>query len=196
MANLTLQGLTNPTNSFYVESSGLSQGFAVYNPDTYWFYKAGKIAKDDGNVYYGGLPVQILASSLGSSDLPSISLAINISQIDGFTIFNQSNNLTLIGCNDAPIITGGGTINTVKKGIRVKLAVKCDPTLRSKIGNSINAIKLSWDFAKNMLIEATEDATSLDVTLISLALNNSRIVKIENNTYKWSDGETCALIEI
>ena len=196
MANLVLQGVQTARNSFYISSDGLLQGMAMAEPDTHFRYRAGRIKKSDSNIYYGGLPITISVAAINSSISPTIELATTIDKINGFTIFNQSNNLMIVGNNDVQIMTGGGTINTVKLGSRVKLAVKCDPNLRTKIDGSVTDVKLSWDFNRNMLIEATGSATPLNVALHSIALSNSRVVSIENNEYKWRDGETCALIEL
>lgn len=196
MANVTLQGTSFANNSFYTDSTGLMQGMAYDEPDTRYRYRAGKIASTDQDVYYGGLPVTIKVTAVNSSIIPTISLAKSVDQISGFTIFNQSNNLILVGASEVGIMTGGGTINTVKLGTKVKVAVVCDPALRTKLNNQIDAVKVTWDFTANMLVEATGSAVPLNVTLLDIGLSNSRVVKATNGTYTWSENGNCALIEI
>ncbi|MDI2113063.1 hypothetical protein [Commensalibacter nepenthis] len=188
-------GTSFASGSFSTDSSGYTHGIMEADPAARYAITAGKIKQTDKNIYFGGMPIVENVSEMRGNPLPYIQLATASDTPIGFTVFNQANNLFILGANQVPTTTGGGTINYVRFGSNARVALTCDPALRFSLNQPVSTLKVAWDFDKNQLV-AAGSGTALPVKVLSLSLQNSKTVQFNQDTQiiSWNPNGSCALV--
>lgn len=188
-------GTSFASGSFYTDSTGYTQGVMEADPSSRYSLVAGRVAVTDTNIYYGGLPIVENISEMKGHPQAVIQLAIASDVVTGFTVFNQANNLYVLGSNQVPMTTGGGTINYLRFGSKARVALACDPALRKSLNKPIDSLKVAWDFTNNQLVEASAD-NALSIKVIAFGLQNSKTVTLNQSTQNmsWNTTGNCALV--
>lgn len=84
---------TNARGTFYAKSDGLIQGVALDDPAARYALASGTLASDEIKPLWGGLPVNELVPGASSAPRGSIiKRAASLSQLVGFSVFNQAHN--------------------------------------------------------------------------------------------------------
>ena len=110
MANLSLNPMatTNALGSFGVQSDGYIQGVALDDPANRFNLAAGTVAATETKPLWGGLPVAELLPGTSSSPRGSyIRRAVSVTELEGFTVFNQAHNGLTTPQSPVPLYASG-----------------------------------------------------------------------------------------
>ena len=143
---------TNAAGSFNVSSTGYIAGMLLQNPVENFKIAGGVVGSTETIPMWGGIgitesiPVPGYSPTHQMASLGGIlTRATTEANLTGFTVFDQSQSLITTPQSPVPQAGSGNTINMVRLGSNVRLAVACDASLSSIEGDPINQ-QVSWDF--------------------------------------------------
>jgi hypothetical protein len=166
---------TVASGSFNVATTGYVAGTLLDNPAEIMKIAQGIVAQTETYPMWGGIGISeyipnpagiVTPSGFGASPDTTIALGPNLVRatsigtnpitaaapvLTGFTVFNQSQALVNTPQSPVPAAGSGGSINFVRIGSGVRLAVQCNPVLASLQGDPIN-FAVSWDFGSQELV--------------------------------------------
>jgi hypothetical protein len=132
---------TNANSGFGVDWGGGFQGVAMPDPATRCALRNGILSTSETLPLWGGLPInEVLGNVLGST----IARATSVSNITGFSVFDQGYAALSSPQSPVPLIYPGGTISFYRLKSGARLWLPCALNIGGP-GSSFNS-KLSWDF--------------------------------------------------
>lgn len=168
---------TNAAGSFNISTTGFIAGMLLDNPVELFKIAGGIVASTETIPMWGGIAITESIPTPGYSPTRQmdslgglLTRATSESNLTGFTVFNQSQSLITTPQSPVPQAGSGNSINQVRLGSNVRLAVACDASLASIEGDPINQ-QVSWDFNAQALT-AFDSATS-NVTINTLTWANT-----------------------
>ena len=158
MANLSLNPMatTNALGSFGVQSDGYIQGVALDDPANRFNLAAGTVAATETKPLWGGLPVAELLPGTSSSPRGSfIRRAASVSELEGFTVFNQAHNGLTTPQSPVPLYASGMSVSYYRLGSNMRVPLKASAQVVA-LGTSGASVKtpLAWDFVNNQITTA------------------------------------------
>lgn len=188
---------TVPTGNFVVSTEGFYAGSTKANPSTRQRLESGVIASSVSQSLWGGMPVTVGVDADGSQGFGS-SLTVPTSQatINGFTVFDQAYNGTIVPGNSVPLYAPGQTINYFRIGSGQTIRVQCLASLVATLeaGNADQA--LYWDPALFQLTASgTAGAIQLPASVQIKSVNtNSKVVSYSGGVASWVAGAVAEII--
>lgn len=188
---------TNFGGTFVVQSDGYVQGLIMDDPAL-----RNEIA---GALVGSGVTTPMWGGEAITEDLPAavpqplgnnVILATSYANLTGFTIFNQAGAGVVSAQSQVPLYSALMSVNIVRLGSGLRIAVKCDPTLAAALlGGAINQ-QVSWDFTNQQLVAFS--STALACKVLDVQVGNSKTVTYNSGTgfATWNPSGTCALIQI
>jgi hypothetical protein len=165
---------SNAGGLFATASDGLVQGEYQFDPVSRQYLAGGYVASTETLGMYGGIaisesiPLSGVAQAIGGS----IARASAIANITGFTVATQMHNgIVTQGVVGPGLVTAGMSVQFARLGSKVRLAVKCDPSLVDLDGGLINQ-QVSWDFNNQVLAPYETTATYALATAAATYNNN------------------------
>lgn len=184
---------TNAAGSFNIETTGFVQGTLLDNPAGNMHIAGGIVALTANTSMWGGMGITELIPYPGGLTTPNgygasqetwnalggnLLLAQTIggtNPLTGFTVFNMAQALVNMPQSPVPAAGPGASINYVRLGSGVRLAVACDPTLVSLEGGVITQ-QVSWDFNEQQLIPYSASYNQIAFSAMSWASTNGGTV--------------------
>jgi hypothetical protein len=167
--------------TFFVHSEGYIQGHILDNPVELMRIAGGVVASTEtfpmwaGVGIYEDIPYPYPNMTAPADQLGSIvGRATSISgtnPLRGFTVANQAHAMLITPQSEAAAMPAGGTVNFVRLGSGVRLALACDPSLTSLEGGDIGQA-VSWDFSLQRVIPFVAAYAQNAVTAASWASTN------------------------
>ncbi len=183
----------SPQESFILQTEGYTQGLAFDDPIPFQWIETGTIASTVSGSVYAGMAVTLNVPPInGNGGGPSIILATDVADLNGFVIGNKLYNGIVTPGAEVPVVSSGMSATILKLGTGARIAVACDATLAGNLsGNPINQ-NVAWDFTNQKLITYIS-GTALPVKVLSVN-NNSKLVTSPTNL-TWTVGPV-AIIQI
>jgi hypothetical protein len=156
------QATTNAAGSFYIQSAGLVQGFYEDDPANMFNLTGGVVSTSETAPMFGGIAINdVTLPNTGSNPPlqtlgPYVSRATNVTanasgSITGFTVLNQAYAGTITPQGNVPLFGSSQSVNYLRLGSNMRLAVACASSMSSNEGATANQ-QVSWDFYNQMLI--------------------------------------------
>lgn len=154
-ANVSFNPLlsTVASGSFSVQSDGYVQGIMMDDPALRYELAGGILASTETLPMWGGvgisesIPAVSVASELGSS----LARATLLTNLTGFSVFNQASNWVLTPQSRVPTAAVGMTVPFFRLGCGMRLALQIDPALVSLDGGLVSQ-QVSWDFGGQRIV--------------------------------------------
>lgn len=162
---------TVAAGSFNVATTGMIQGTILDHPTELFKIAGGLVSQTETIPMYGGLAITEQIPNLAAGN-PVDELGGNIiratgsTTVTGFTVFNQLHSAIQTPQSPVPSVPSGSSINFVRLGSGVRLAVAADPALAADEGLTI-ATNVSWDV--NAQVLQLYDAATPTFSVTSLA---------------------------
>ena len=164
---------TNAAGSFNTESVGYVQGTALDQPAVRFALSGGILASTETLPMWGGVAIsESIASGIGTG-IPetgsssvlgsSITRAANITahttgQLTGWSVFDQNYSAVQSPQSPVPLTGTAMQVNVYRLGSGARIAVACDPALKSLDGGLITQ-QVSWDWVNQLLVPYTGTLT-------------------------------------
>lgn len=198
MTNLTLNvyGTTVAAPSFLQTTQGYIEGFASDDPASRPWLNTGLLASTETMPMVGGVPITERVNVHGASGEllgNTIARATATSAPTGFSVFNQQSHMVIgPGGNQAPMISGTGTVGYYRFGTNARVAVQAAQALVTALGNgsaSITGTQLYWDPVNFNVTNVATSNIALPSSLGILGLSaNSKIIQWVNGAPTWTVG--------
>lgn len=166
---------TNAAGSFNVSSAGFIAGTLLDNPPDLYRIAGGVLDTAETLPMYGGVGISENIPGAANSPLPNLGPIIKRALLLGaagvanaltaFAIFNQAHSYFNTPQSPVPVANTSMSVNYVRLGSGVRIAVPIDPALVSLDG-SIITTPVSWDFV-NSQITAYQAAYAANVLTAS-----------------------------
>ncbi|EDU1603063.1 hypothetical protein C9458_002677 [Salmonella enterica subsp. houtenae serovar 48:g,z51:-] len=160
---------TNARGTFYAKSDGLIQGVALDDPAARYALASGTLASDEIKPLWGGLPVNELVPGASSAPRGSIiKRAASLSQLVGFSVFNQAHNGLTTPQSPVPLLLSNMSVSFYRLGSGMRVPVKASDAVISlaSAGISVNQ-PLVWNFAEDCLDVFSTAAADVATTAIT-----------------------------
>ncbi|EJX9497233.1 hypothetical protein OE253_000373 [Salmonella enterica] len=160
---------TNARGTFYAKSDGLIQGVALDDPAARYALASGTLASDEIKPLWGGLPVNELVPGASSAPRGSIiKRAASLSQLVGFSVFNQAHNGLTTPQSPVPLLLSNMSVSFYRLGSGMRVPVKASDAVISlaSAGISVNQ-PLVWNFAEDCLDVFSTAAADVATTSIT-----------------------------
>ncbi|MDM3064130.1 hypothetical protein ACEWB5_16645 [Citrobacter koseri] len=160
---------TNAYGTFYAKSDGLIQGVALDDPAARYALASGTLSGDEVKPLWGGLAVNELVPGASSAPRGSvIKRAVTLSQIVGFSVFNQAHNGLTTPQSPVPIFLSNMSVSFYRLGSGMRVPVKASDAVISlaSAGISVNQ-PLVWNFVDDCLdvfSTVAEEVATTDIT--------------------------------
>ncbi|CEU81800.1 hypothetical protein F0422_20300 [Salmonella enterica] len=144
---------TNARGTFYTKSDGLIQGVALDDPAARYALASGTLSNDEVKPLWGGLAVNELVPGASSAPRGSvIKRATTLSQLVGFSVFNQAHNGLTTPQSPVPLFLSNMSVSFYRLGSGMRVPVKASDAVISlaSAGISVNQ-PLVWNFAEDCL---------------------------------------------
>lgn len=148
---------TNAAGSFNVQSTGYIQGTLVQNPVENFKIAGGLVGSTETVPMWGGLAItENVVPTVSTDNVARAGLggniirATSISNVTGFTVFDQNYSMLTTPQSPVPLAPSGNSIHFVRLGSNVRVAVAADPSVAALDGTAINS-NVSWDFTNGIL---------------------------------------------
>ncbi|MDK1204190.1 MULTISPECIES: hypothetical protein [Cronobacter] len=160
---------TNARGSFYAKSDGLIQGVALDDPAARYALASGTLASDEVKPLWGGLAINELVPGASSAPRGSIIKRANtLSQLVGFSVFNQAHNGLTTPQSPVPIFLSNMSVSFYRLGSGMRIPVKASDAViaLASAGISVNQ-PLVWNFADDCLDVFSTVATEISTTAVT-----------------------------
>lgn len=166
---------TNMLGSFSVTSDGYTQGDARDDPATRFALATGIVASTETLPMWGGVGIFENvpgaafpgAGSLGSS----IGRATALTNLTGFSVFNQNHAWIQTAQGQVPVATVGMTSSFYRLGSGARIPVQVDPSLVSLEGGLVTQ-NVSWNFASQTLQPYDASTATYSITSMTWSATN------------------------
>jgi hypothetical protein len=163
---------TNQVGSFSVQSDGYIQGMIMSDPSIRNELSGGNYATGQTLPMFGGVAIQELINA--SSVLgPNIKYSTTVTNITGFSVFDQATSWVNTPQSPVPTASPGQTVSFFRLGSGIRVPLAIDPSLISLSGGLITQ-QVSWDF-NNQFITAYQASTGT-VTISSMTATTAGTV--------------------
>ena len=164
---------SQPTRSFVLDATGLTQGFVIDHPVNNFTFESGTLAADQYSAVgtFGACPAKLLAtnSPLGASVTPNPATFEAYDSI-GWIVNNRVYHGVITTGGVAPVLQAGETCVFVRTGSGAKLVVKIDPTFASAVIAGTAVTTGGYSVANNQ-VESTVGSLAVKIVSISLTGN-------------------------
>jgi hypothetical protein len=166
---------TNAAGSFSVQSAGYVQGVFMDDPAIRYQLATGTISSSATSPFWGGMAISesvAPASGYDRTQGGTIALATTVSNITGFTVFNQA--YSMVGSPSSPVPLAanvGASVAFFRTGSNARIAVAMDPSLVSLDGGLITQ-NVSWDFNNQVLQPYDASTATYSVTSATSSYSN------------------------
>ena len=191
MATTTASGL------FAVNSGGFTQGDAQDDPAVKFALCGGVWATDNTSPVRGGMPIveTIPLDSAGNNvglGAPIYAAAADYDPT-GICVFNQAFGGITTPQSNAPLFSGGMSVNYYRFGSGARIPLPINPALTLQ-GETIASAPLYWDFVNNW-ITGTGTTTAFPVKILKITLTNNLLVSYDSVTgnANWTNTGALAL---
>jgi hypothetical protein len=143
---------SNAAGSFSTQSDGYVQGAAQDDPSIRNLLAGGILAATETLPMWGGVAISenIAAATANNSLGGTIARATALTNLTGFSVFNQAHNWVNSPQSQAPSAGAGMMVPFYRLGSGARIAVAMDPSLVSLDGGLITQ-QVSWDFNNQRL---------------------------------------------
>ena len=158
---------TNAAGSFSVASAGYVQGVFMDDPAIRYQLATGTVSSAATSPFWGGMAISesvAPASGYDRTQGGTIALATAVTNITGFTVFNQA--YSMVGSPSSPVPMAanvGASVAFFRTGSNARIAVAMDPALVSLDGGLITQ-QVSWDFNNQVLQPFDASTATYSVT--------------------------------
>lgn len=166
---------TNAAQSFSVQSAGYVQGVFMDDPAIRYQLATGTVSSSATSPFWGGMAISesvAPASGYDRTQGGTIALATTVSNITGFTVFNQA--YSMVGSPSSPVPMAanvGASVAFFRTGSNARIAVAMDPSLVSLDGGLITQ-NVSWDFNNQVLQPYDASTATYSVTSATSSFAN------------------------
>ena len=193
--------MTQPQNSFLLESQGYIQGLTADDPVSRMFLLAGMVGSAVTVPVWGGMGIAVNVGGLSSAGMPNQTVVPAITtQLNGFTVFDQAINMTQIPGNSVPVSVAGQNVAYYTFGSNARIALPVASGSFAALETDPIGAQLYWDTtAYNLTTTSSGPTVALPTSVKVLAVdNNSRAVSYNSGTgaVTWLEGQDMALIMI
>lgn len=154
MVNFNPMVTTVAAGSFNVTSAGYIAGTLLDNPPDLFRIAGGVLASTETLPTFGGVAIsEFIPGSAGGpvSELgPLVGRATGLANTTAIAIFNQAHSYLNFPQSPVPVAQAGMSVNYVRLGSGVSLAVAINPALVSLDGSLITS-QVSWDYVNEQL---------------------------------------------
>lgn len=180
---------SNAAGFFSATTGGYIQGVALDDPAVRFALAGGPLATTETLPMWGGVAIsESLPGATADSGLGgTIARATSVSNLTGFSVFNQAHNWVNTPQSECPSAGAGMTIPFYRLGSGARIPVACDPTLVDLEGGPINQ-QVSWDFNNQRLqpYDASTATIAASATVTWANTNGGQITfPVANWTGAW-----------
>ena len=187
---------TTAAGLFAVNSAGFTQGDAQDDPATKFQLVGGVLSTAATLPIWGGIPIKELIPATGAGN--NIGLGSTVIQaaayadINGICVYNQAYGGITTPQSNAPLFSGGMSVNYYRMGSGARIPLPIDPTLVSLDGGQISQ-QVSWDFTANRIIAF--NTTAFPVKILKIVTTNNLLVNYNSGTgfANWTNTGALAL---
>ncbi|MDE2104862.1 MAG: hypothetical protein KGL39_46930 [Patescibacteria group bacterium] len=203
MANISFNpALTSqPQNSFQLQTQGFIQGLTADDPVSRMFLMAGQVGSGVSQPVWGGLGIAANVGGLPKSGMasPTITMATT-SEIQGFTVFDQAINMSIIPGNAVPVASAGQSVAFYLFGSNARVPLPVASGVFTALETAAVNVTLYWDtVAFNITTTSGANTVALPSSVQVLAVDsNSKAVSYNSGTGAviWTYGQDMALIKL
>ena len=162
---------TNALGSFSVQSNGYIQGMSMSDPSIRNWLAGGNIAQTETLPMWGGVGIyeDFVADSVTG---PTIGRATSLSNLTGFSVFDQATSFVSTPNSPVPLGTNGQTASFFRLGSQARIPLAIDPSLISLSGGLITQ-QVSWDFQNQRLQAYDASTATVSITSQTATFNSS-----------------------
>lgn len=194
----------NFTNSFNVESDGLTQGDAQDDPAVHLQLCTGHIDKNFTGAMWGGYGILEQIAGITTTSTGSIISPATESQINGFTVFNQAYHGIITASSSVPQYTSPGTIHYYRFGSLARIPLPITAAVAALANEDsptpVDATDFIWDTTNFIVDVGSSGGTGPTVKIKLLkvvgANNNLTVKKNEDGTLTWDTTKPIGLFMI
>lgn len=188
---------TAPTGNFVQSTQGFYQGSFKDNPSTRQRLESGLISSGASQPFWGGLAVTAGVDVDGAQGLGSVLTAATAqANVNGFTVYDQGYNATIVPGNSAPLYAQSQTINYFRIGSGAVIRVACLASLVATLEGGDASQALYWDPALLQLTASgTSGAVQLPTSVQVRSVNtNSKVISYSGGVASWVAGAVAEII--
>lgn len=181
------------SNSFNVESDGLTQGDAQDDPAVRLQLCTGHIDKNFKGSMWGGYGILEQIAGITTTSTGSIISAATTTQINGFTVFNQAYHGVITASSPVPQFTSPGTIHYYRFGSLARIPLPITAAVAALANENsptpVDATDFIWDTTKFIIDIGSSGSAGPKVPIKLLkvvgANNNLTVKKNDDGTLVW-----------
>lgn len=154
---------TRANESFSVSSEGVTQGVAMDDPTVRNLLAGGYVSSSETLPMWGGIAIQELIGLRPGAGVRGNELqrATDVSNITGFTVYNQAHHLITFPASPAPSGGAGMSMHFYRLGSKARIPLKASASLVNDAGELITT-QVSYDFGAGHVVPYM--ANSVNVT--------------------------------
>jgi len=123
-----------------------------------------------------------------------VSLATNVSEVCGFTVFDQGDAMYVPAGSTVPQAGPGMAINFVRLGSGAQLVVKADEALVQALKGQSSATPVTWDFDAQQLVACSSSTTPLPIKAVVAAIELAEAaIELEDGCLRWVQHAACLI---
>lgn len=153
---------TNQQGSFSVQSDGYIQGMTMSDPSIRNELSGGIYSANQTLPMFGGVAIQELISASAVLG-PNISYSTAVTNITGFSVFDQASAWVNTPQSPVPTASAGQTVSFYRLGSGMRIPLAIDPSLISLSGGLITQ-QVSWDFNNQRITPFQSSTGTISVT--------------------------------
>ncbi|WP_455387433.1 hypothetical protein [Petrachloros mirabilis] len=203
MANISFNpALTSqPQNSFQLQTQGFIQGLTADDPVSRMYLMAGTVGSGVTQPVWGGMGVAVNVGGLPTGATPSQTITLaTTTAIQGFTVFDQAINMSIIPGNSVPVSTAGQSVAFYLFGSKARVPLPVASAALTALETAATNVTLYWDTtAFNITTTSSGTTVALPAGVQILAVDaNSKAVSYNSGTgaTTWTYGQNVALIQL
>lgn len=144
---------TQARESFSVSSDGVTQGVAMDDPTVRNLLAGGYVSTTETLPMWGGIAIQELIGLRPGRGVMGNELkrATDVTNITGFTVYNQAHHLVTFPESPAPTAGSGVSMHFYRLGSKARIPLKASASLVNDAGELITT-QVSYDFAAGHVV--------------------------------------------
>jgi hypothetical protein len=190
------------TNSFNLESRGLTQGDAQDDPAVRLQLCSGQIDSEQESFLWGGVGVMECVATTETNVAGSLVKEATATVCNAFTVFNQAFHGVTTASNSVPLYVAGGSVHYYRIGsnARIPLPISAEVAALATGSDAVGADGFVWDMENN-IIDVYSSATSgnpkVNIKLLMVSQQGNLTVKKETDgNMVWATDKPCGLFLI
>lgn len=190
------------SNSFNVESRGLTQGDAHDDPAVRLQLCSGQIDPTQENFLWGGVGVMECVAMTDTNVAGSLIKEATASVCNAFTVFNQAFHGVTTASNSVPLYVAGGSVHYYRIGsnARIPLPISAEVAALATGGDAVGADGFVWDMTNNVIdvySSASSGNPKVNIKLLMVSQQGNLTVKKETDgNMVWATDKPCGLFLI